>query len=364
MSNLLKFNTTIACILGCAAQYSYAAPVVTGTNGALDQGATISILGSGFGTRPQPVPFYSDDYEGYAVGQSALQAGLDDLGNDEQGLPYVRDDRALSGSKSLRMDYLSNKDSMFPRIGQSGLTSTSVYISAWMYWTRTAGSGSGAFIFKLVRGGANPPYSGVPRFYETIFPEPNGIVTAADRGSVNSAGSTTWTQDLYGLQNRDGWHRVEYYFQLSTPGVADGVFQSWVDGIRNVNLLKDRNRLAGNSSLINYVMSPFDGNDSYGLSNSYRIWVDNFYIDTTRARVEIGNASTLAASTIRYIQPTTQWSGGSISVKLDLNTFTAGQKVYLYVFDSSGTANSQGYPLTVGATDQTSRPLPPTVTVQ
>ena len=139
MSNLLKFSTIIACTLGCAAQYSYAAPVVTGTNGTLDQGATISILGSGFGTRPQPAPFYSSDYEDYAVGQSALQAGLDDLGTDGQGLPYIRNDRALSGSKSLRMDYLLNKDSMFPRIGKSGLASTSVYVSAWMYWTRTAG---------------------------------------------------------------------------------------------------------------------------------------------------------------------------------------------------------------------------------
>ena len=364
MSNLLKFSTIIACTLGCAAQYSYAAPVVTGTSGTLGQGETISILGSGFGTRPQPAPFYWSNYEDYAVGQSALQAGLDDLGTDGQGLPYIRSDRAISGSKSLRMDYLLNKDSMFPRIGKGGLTSTSVYVSAWMYWTRTAGDGNGAFIFKLVRGGANPPYSGVPRFYETIFPEPNGIVTAADRGSVNSAGSTTWTQDLRGLQNRDGWHRIEYYYQLSTPGVSDGIFQSWVDGIRNVNLLNDRNRLSGNSSLINYVMSPFDGNDSYGLSNSYRIWVDNFYIDTTRARVEIGNASTLVASNTRYIQPTTQWSDGSISVKLELNTFTEGQRVYLYVFDSTGNVNSQGYPLTIGGTDQPSQPLTPTVTVQ
>ena len=48
MSNLLKFSTIIACTLGCAAQYSYAAPVVTGTSGTLGQGETISILGSGF----------------------------------------------------------------------------------------------------------------------------------------------------------------------------------------------------------------------------------------------------------------------------------------------------------------------------
>lgn len=365
MAKFATYGRSIAGVLSlCIAQYSNAAPSIKGVEGAVSQGETITISGSGFGSRSNATPFYWSDFESATVGQNALQAGLDDLGTDGQGLPYVRNDLALSGTKSLRMDYLQNKDSMFPRVGKNGLNATEVYVSVWTYWKRTAGNGGAPFIFKLVRGGTNPAYSGVPRFYETIRPNDSGTVTGSDRGSVNSSGTTTWAQDVNAGQNAGGWHRSEYYFKLSTPGVADGVFKTWVDGTLNSNLTATMSRTSGTSALINYVMSPFDGNDSYGMSNAYSVWVDDFYIDTTRARVELGDASTLSASKKRYILPSTKWSDGSVSVKVNLSTFTSGAKAYLYVFDASGNANSSGYPVTIGAADSKKPDAPVLTTVQ
>jgi hypothetical protein len=347
-----------------AAPIAYATPAVTGVTGTANGGATITISGSGFGSKPNAGPFYWTDFESTTVGQSALQAGLDDLGTDGQGLPVVATDRALSGNKSLRMNYLLNKDSMFPRVGKGGLSSTEVYVSVWMYWQHTAGSGGSPFIFKMVRGGANPPYSGHPSFYETIRPNNSGVVTWGDRGSVDSNGVPTYDDTFNAGQNSGAWHHMEYYFKLSTPGSADGVYQTWVDGVLNGNITKTMSRAAGNSELINYVMSPFDGNDSYGLTNSYSEWIDNFYIDTTRARVELGDAATLVSCKTRYVQPATKWADGSISATVSLSTFAAGTKVYVYVFDSSGSANSAGYPLTVGASTQSAVPDAPVLTVK
>lgn len=343
----------------------YAAPAITSVSGTANAGATISISGSAFGSKPKAAPFFWSDFESGTVGQTALQAGLDDLGTDGQGLPVVATERAVSGAKSLRMDYLLNKDSMFPRVGKGGLNSTEVYVSVWMYWLHTAGPGGSEFIFKQVRGGANPPYNGVPRFYETIRPDNAGVVTWGDRGSVESTGATTYDDTFNAGQNSGAWHHMEYYYKLSTPGAADGVYQTWVDGVLNGNLTNIMTRAAGNSSLINYVMSPFDGNDSYGLTNSYSEWIDNFYIDTTRARVELGDAATLSSCKTRYVQPATQWTDSSISVTLSLGTFASGTKVYLYVFDSNGNVNAQGYPVTVGAavTSGPSVPNAPVLTV-
>jgi hypothetical protein len=325
-------------------------PVLTAVSGTASPGATLTISGSGFGTKASAKPFYFGDYESATVGQTALQAGLDDAGTDGHGVPIVRTDRAFSGKQSLRMDYGLNQGAngnMFPRIGKSGLNTTEVYVSVWTYWVRTAGPGTPSPIFKFVRGGAIPFYSGIPQFHETIRPLASGIIGGTDRGTVNSDGTGIADNRLSAGQDAGGWHRSEYYFKLSDAGVANGVFQSWVDGKLNANVLNTMSRLAGNTALINYIMSPADGMDSYGLDNAYQLWIDDFYIDTTRARVEVGDAPTLEACKTRTVLPTSQWAEASIAVTANLSMFATGSTVYLYVFNSNGNANSQGYPVTV-----------------
>jgi hypothetical protein len=349
MRNPVIYTPLLFLVFLCGAQTSNAVPALSGVSGVVTQGSALTITGSGFGNKPIAAPYFFSDFDSASVGQTALQAGLDDEGTDGQGLPVVSNDKAFSGKQSLRMDYLQNKDSMFPRIGKSGLNSNEVYVSVWTYWTHTAGSGGSQFIFKLVRGGANPPYSGVPRFYETIRPNLAGTVLGSDRGSVNSSNVTAFSDDVNAGQNADGWHRSEYYFKLSEAGVANGQFQTWVDGVLNANVSNTMSRLAGTSSAINYVMSPFDGIDSYGTSNSYEVWADDFYIDTTRARVEIGDASTLSACKKRNILPPQSWSNSQVSVKANVSMFAPGSNAFIYVFDSSGSVNSTGYPVTIGA---------------
>jgi len=54
------------------------------------------------------------------------------------------------------------------------------------------------------------------------------------------------------------------------------------------------------------------------------VYVDDVYIDTSWARVELGNASTYAASTHREIQVARTWADGSVSVNFNPGTFAAG----------------------------------------
>ena len=72
---------------------------------------------------------------------------------------------------------------------------------------------------------------------------------------------------------------------------------------------------------------------------------DNIYIDKSIARVEIGNASTYAASTRREVQIPSSW-GNSIQITVNKGGFSSGQAAYLYVMDSSGRVNTNGYPIT------------------
>ncbi len=59
----------------------------------------------------------------------------------------------------------------------------------------------------------------------------------------------------------------------------------------------------------------------------------------------IGNASTWAASTVHDIEIPTAWTSGSITVSLHNDSFPTFDGAYLYVFDSNGNVNANGYPL-------------------
>ena len=93
-----------------------------------------------------------------------------------------------------------------------------------------------------------------------------------------------------------------------------------------------------------------------------RYWANSVYLDTTWARVMIGNASTLGASTQLEMQIPTAWSENSITVKFNKGSFSTGQTAYLYVINSDNNPNTDGFPVTIGGGDTTppviSSPLP------
>ena len=324
-------------------------PTILGVSQTFTQGSTVTIVGSGFGTRSSAKPVYFSDFDSYPLNDSALNTGLSAPMGTIPNEPYIDNTRAVSGAQSLRMDYPLNKNGEFPEVMLQNLSLTQVYVSAWIYWERTAGSGAGGPpIFKLVRAEANPPYHGYPGFYETIFPNAAGQVIGTDRGSVASDRTVTYGDTINAGQTSGVWHRIDYYYKLSTPGVADGVFESWVDGVLNANIQNTMSRLSGSTATINDIISPFDGISNYGISNSYSLWVDNFYVDSTQARVELGDAPTFAGCKTRYIQPSTAWDDGAVAITVNLNQFTSGEKVYLYIVSPDGNVNNNGYPVTVG----------------
>jgi gamma-glutamyltranspeptidase len=97
-----------------------------------------------------------------------------------------------------------------------------------------------------------------------------------------------------------------------------------------------------------------------GVGMNLDVYTDDTYIDTTRARVEIGNAPTWAQSNVREIQIPSAWSNSSITITINQGAFSNGDTVYLYVVDSNGNVNSNGYPVTIGGISSTNPPSPPT----
>lgn len=331
------------------------AGAINGGSGASYSGGVLTLSGS-FPSKSQAAPFFYDDFEGRSVGQNVLDIGWANLGSLEavNDLPKVTNARSFSGTKSVRMDYKTGQGAggnMFPKVGINGLSTPEVYISCNMFWERYVTGNPASFIFKICRAGANPAYSGLPHFYDTIRANhTTGLVTASDKGFTTSDGYVDFN-GADGNAHRDQWNRLEYRYKLSTVGQADGAFQTWTN-LQLVTTTSSASTIAGHSSvdasaaptrrsgdgLIIEVLSVFTGLDSYGLDNAYYVYCDNFYIDTTCTRVEVGDASTLAACTKRVIAIPTAWSPSSITANLDTGPLGSGTR-YVFVFD----ANNQQY---------------------
>ncbi len=88
-------------------------------------------------------------------------------------------------------------------------------------------------------------------------------------------------------------------------------------------------------------------NENWLPARQDEFFYDNIYIDKSIARVEIGNASTYGASTRREIQVPMSWNNGSIQFTVNKGGLSSGQTAYIYVLDSNGNVNANGYPVTI-----------------
>ena len=316
----------------------------------LTDGASFTITGSGFGTRAN-APAYTKSFDGLTTGLICTDPsiGLTSQGDTADGLyAYVSTVRSRkTGGKSLRLVHPAiagpEVPDSFPQLGISGLSLTRVYVSTWFYWERISGTG-GSGTFKLCRGGGDPPYGGVPRFHETYngIDPTTGVATSydPDRGASNTSNVTAYSNAVNASPSRDGWHRLEYYFYPGTEGNSDGIYKTWVDGVLNGNLVNIPLVLSGHGAApVENVITPFDGMDSYSNDTAFACYIDDFHVDSTLRRLELGNASTWAACTVREFQPSTAWSDTSITALCQKGAIPTGT-AYLFVIGDDGTASA------------------------
>lgn len=82
----------------------------------------------------------------------------------------------------------------------------------------------------------------------------------------------------------------------------------------------------------------------------YRYWADNVYLDTTWARVMIGDDPVFENCTLREPQIPSSWSDNDITVTVNTGEFPSGKEVYLFVVDADGNPSSGFGPVIIGGT--------------
>jgi PKD repeat protein len=317
-------------------------PAISGFTGTMTHGTAVTINGADFGSKSPAAPLKWEDFEGHTNGADVLIA---DGWNDAVFAKYssaatyagtlgMHCDFSLSTNVSVRFDhawtseiYIDVKQRFIP-----SSTPTRNYKPMLLYGSCNHGL---------------PDDNEFPQVH--LYSENtctwDGSLKTESRGGLGVSDSE-YLASANGLMG--SMHHMQTYMKLSTPGVADGKIFHWLDCVNRSDRTNVLNRDGVHAAeywkqlRIGYYFAhdAIDGCPApVGSGGAY---YDDVYIDSTQARVEIGNASSYDACTFREIQIPTSWSSTQIQVTFNAGAFAQDDPAWIFVIDSNG-AKSAGY---------------------
>jgi len=356
MDRLVIFTVIRAATFALLPYVALAAPAVTGTSGNISHGEAVTVSGSGFGTH----------------------AGYNNLGDSWKSGRYLN-----FRFKDFE-DAQLNSHGFYPQMGGSPWSPSSTALSILSggptnstKFMRRAYAGENGGLSADVQGSSNKLYTTFKfkadlntqsgKMWRMYADSPQNNVYLATgcsnylvRGfSECTAGSCSGASTEWGTGPEltpGQWKRVEI--------LADGganKFTVWVNGVQawsksnwlNSNLLM-------NGHTVDYPNMIDSGTRDASCPAVGAYNYDDIFVDFTAARVELGDASTWTAVRRKEIQLPVTWSDGSVQIRVNTGEFQAGNRVYLYIIDSQGAVNANGFAVTIGGqSTPTPTPNPP-----
>lgn len=329
-------------------------PALTGYTGNMTNGSSITISGSSFGTKLTGAPQRWDNFESGTVG--AIINGNNPIVGEVWSDWVNTSSRPTYGTGMLRTNST--------RSAQSALTGESTqclqhireanpewYFTYWYYFDQ-ADSERQSKPWILYGSSNDEPiaYAG----WGQVAVDQGIRMSFIDGGSA----LTGWPPAYDGwwagpdvTQARNRWIRIEVYLKESSgANVQDASYRMWTylnNGSPPVlgpyRYPKAVSR-TGSGHWRQLMIGPYKG----GGPATLHVYMDDIYIDSTQARVEICDTATWAARTKCEIQIPSAWSTTSITATVNRGSFGATDNAYLYIVDSNGDANNNGYAITFG----------------
>jgi hypothetical protein len=335
-----------------------AAPAVSATTGTYNHKASVTITGSGFGTKSTPAPVVFDDASGsnildkwdavmpstnsaYNLAYRAPQRGI--------ALPHEHDTKYIAGAHGG-----TNAQGGYNVMMWKQRTMTSYPQYAYVSWYQRTddawvfGDDDNYKVFDFTKDccGYDLPNNWYIEYNER--PTSRSSTPAwhilddvgASGGSLTGPTSAWWfgkaVNPMSGV-----WTKIEVEIKYSNQ--SDGYINLYENGVRKVNYSGTTDRYAGN--VRGEGVGGFARQSSQ--PNNWRYFAD-VYLDHSLARVVLTNNASLAASTIIEPQVATSWSSGSITFNVNLGKFKQGDRAYVHVVDSSGARSTTGLAVTAG----------------
>jgi hypothetical protein len=321
---------------------SFAAPSISEVSGGIIEGETVTIAGSGFGTKSPAAPLIWDTLEDGSVNTSTTSLDRDDWDSTS----------TFSATSGDKHGGTYSALSSGPNGGGHFDIETNVGDSAKLYFYTWRRYSTG-----MSQANLNKKFWGMLPTGGSSYPRP----AAAWHGSeLGKAGKFIVEPNLYGTKAfsfgdlpGSSWFLDEFIVQLSSgSGQRDGIWQYIQDGSTKANYTDVVYRNGTYPTQPSQVSWRNDG------IYSGNLYMDDLYIDTMWSRVMVGNNSSYSSCTHREIQIPMAWAGNSITITVNQGSFADCETVYLFVVDADGNVNTQGYPIRI-VTGAGKPPCPP-----
>jgi hypothetical protein len=344
----------------------FSAPTISSVSNGIIHGASITISGSDFGTKPTAAPLRWDNFDSETTGQKPGESGgwwSDQADNNTEITTDAAGQRHSNSTKSVKCAMPATGIGGAYFYKTLGTQPNKIFVSFWgrLDWGEPDGDGSWQIKFFRLNhdaSGGSPVYPTIPMF-AWVYDTPQYRASWSSRHYLaDCTASTTpasYTQDLPTTSQDPSWLHVTIWVDQSTITAVDwGTYLSrhnfsdayYSNSEANTDLEND-----GAACQADKLDSIFMGGSHESGGQGSTIYYDDIYIDTSWARVEIGDNATYASCTHREIQIPSAWSDTEITATINRGSFTT-ETVYLFVVDADG-AVSEGYAVGFGATSIT-----------
>lgn len=326
-------------------------PVISSATGTFSNGGILNIGGSGFGSRTVTQQIF-DTVESGAFSSQWSQTGY------PPGRIYVS---SGSNTRHQYSTYYGESNFVGALLGgwaqmTGGSNDTQWFCQYWFKldpdWTWGTGLEQNVTPYNLSN-------IKIMRLWSTgSSPEDIAIATEGWSNRIiitgeNIPGQQSFVESGYQTSqywSRGTWHCMQIEFkENSAVGVADGVFKWWLDGRQIYSSSSRVTRLNSSETKRPFGIGFYNTSGDQQTDDNH-VYFDDFYMQNSIARVEIGEFPVYTNSTQtnhREIQPNILlWTSSQIQISLNKGSFTTGQTAYIFVINSNGVP-SVGYPITI-----------------
>jgi len=320
-------------ILLIAPTMAFGQPNISSTSGTVSHGEMLTIQGTGFGAKNPAAPLVWADFEqGMSPTNLGLRTSWSQIVNMGSSTECPSDAAGTgcakatdgSGPWALRIDYSNwtneGQKVYIYRNQRKNFLITETVSQNWKIWRMWPPLGSTNYpnIYAASNNG---------RVYVELIGQESGYY-----GNFRT-GTTDWVTE-------------ELIFQASSAlNVKNGLLQIRYDGVQKASgTILTRSSVSPAYMTRNYVVHGVKAAFS-GWNTNNRMWVDDVYVDTTWARVMLGNAPIYSNCTNFAPQIPSGWADTLITVSVNHGPLANLSNRYLYVIDANGNVNANGYPL-------------------
>jgi hypothetical protein len=317
-----------ACLF--AAQ-GWAQPTISSVAGSPSHGQTLTITGSAFGTKPTAAPVLWDtvdnisSYTGLSNGATIPMGGANPwpspYGNSSGNNRVKYNTADLQRGVSTAQYKVTNANDGYLD-GLTWAATNYAYVSWW--WKTDTNVGPGDHSSKFLR---------------------------MSNASDETGKTFSWNQQAAYLFNNPDYVGNVWVGFNGNPN-SWSFFEAWFNSANQTWAVRVNGSYLANSTWTGAAFQfnelwriGFDGGGNSPPSITW--WMDDIYVDSSLARVMLGNASTYAGSRHFEMQIATAWSNSSVSVVVNQGSFGLGSAAYVYVVDASGAVNANGFPVTI-----------------